>query len=84
MGIIGTTRVVTTLDRRGRPITIQPGNRKWVTLIEGISLYGWLLPLMLIFAGKVYISTWYENNDIPRDWVITLSDNGWTTDDIGL
>jgi hypothetical protein len=40
IGIIGITRVVTTLDQRGRPITIQPGNREWVTSIKGVSLYG--------------------------------------------
>ena len=28
IGIIRITRVVITLDRRGRPIIIQPGNRK--------------------------------------------------------
>ena len=39
---------------------------------------------MLLFAGKVHISTWCENNDIPRNWAITLSDNSWTTDKIGL
>ena len=36
------------------------------------------------FAGKVHISTWYQNAEIPRDWVIALSDNGWTNDDLGL
>lgn len=76
MGIIGTTRVVTRSDRRGRPVTIQPGDREWVISIESVNSRGWSLPPMLIFAGKVHISTWYENNDIPRDWVITLSENG--------
>jgi hypothetical protein len=84
MGHIGTTRVVTSSDRRGRPITIQPGDHDWITSIEGVNSCGWSLPPMLILAGKVHISTWYENIDIPHDWVITLSENGWTTDKIGL
>ena len=84
MGLIGTTRVVTNSDRRGRPVTLQPGDREWVTSIECINSCGWALPPMLIFAGKVHISTWYQNAEIPRDWVIALSDNGWTNDDLGL
>lgn len=84
MGVIGTTRVVTSSDRRGRPTTLQPGNREWVTSIEGVNAYGWSLPPMLVFAGKVHISTWYENEEIPRDWAITLSETGWTNDKVGL
>jgi hypothetical protein len=84
MGLIGTTHVVTSSDRRGRPVTLQPGDREWVTSIECINSCGWVLPPMLIFAGKVHISTWYQNAEIPRDWVIALSDNGWTNDNLGL
>ena len=39
MGLIRTTRVVTSLDQRGRPITTQPGNHKWVILIKCINAY---------------------------------------------
>ncbi|XP_044714673.1 DDE superfamily endonuclease domain-containing protein [Hirsutella rhossiliensis] len=31
-----------------------------------------------------HLSTWYEDSDIPRDWVISTSDNGWTTNERGL
>jgi hypothetical protein len=84
MGLIRTTRVVTNSDRHSRPVTLQPGNREWVTSIECINSRGWVLLPMLIFAGKVHISTWYQNAEIPRDWVIALSDNSWTNDDLGL
>lgn len=40
MGIIGTTRVVTRSDRRGRPVTTQPGDREWVTSIESVNSRG--------------------------------------------
>jgi hypothetical protein len=33
MGVISTSKVVTSLERRGRLRTIQPGNREWVTAI---------------------------------------------------
>jgi hypothetical protein len=57
MGVISTVKVVTGSERASRPVSIQPGNREWVTAIESILLSGWSLPLMIIFKGKVYIST---------------------------
>jgi hypothetical protein len=84
MGLIGTSRIVTSSDRCGRPVTLQPGDREWVMSIEYINSCSWALPPILISAGKVYISTWYQNAEIPRDWVIALSDNGWTNDNLGL
>jgi hypothetical protein len=36
MGVIITAKVITGTDRAGRPRTIQPGNREWVTIIECI------------------------------------------------
>jgi hypothetical protein len=51
MGKITTQLVVTGLERRGRPKSIQLGNREWVTLIAAINAAGWLIPLFLIFAG---------------------------------
>jgi hypothetical protein len=40
MGKIMTQLVVTGSERRGRPKAIQPGNRKWVTVIQGINAAG--------------------------------------------
>jgi hypothetical protein len=37
MGKILSQLVVTGLERRGRPKGIQPGNREWVTVIQGIN-----------------------------------------------
>ena len=54
MGMIATARVVTQAERQSRPNLVQPGNRKWVTAIETISASGWVLPLMVIFAGKTH------------------------------
>jgi hypothetical protein len=65
MGIASTSRVVTTSDRQGRPPQLQPGDREWAMSIECINAKGWYLPLMIIFKGKVHISTWYKNNDLP-------------------
>jgi hypothetical protein len=83
MGKIMTQLVVTGSERRGRPKAIQPGNRKWTTVIQGINAAGWAIPPFIIFAGKHHLSAWYEE-DIPRDWAIAVSDNGWTTNKIGV
>jgi hypothetical protein len=84
MGKITTQLVVTGSERRGRPKSIQPGNREWVTLIQAINATGWTIPPFLIFAGKYHLSAWYEEESIPRDWAIAVSDNGWTTNKLGV
>jgi hypothetical protein len=83
MGKIKTQLVVTGSERRGRPKAIQPGDREWVTAIAAINAAGWSIPPFLIFAGKHHLSAWYEE-DIPRDWAIAVSKNGWTTNEIGV
>jgi hypothetical protein len=59
MGVISTSRVITSSDRKGRLRTKQLGNRKWVTTIEAVNARGWAIPLFIIFDGKVHQSTWY-------------------------
>lgn len=81
MGVISTAKVVTAADR-ARTVSIQPGNREWVTVIESINAAGQILPPMVIFKGKMRQYSWYET--IPPDWAIGVSDNGWTTDALGL
>jgi hypothetical protein len=83
MGKITTQLVVTGSERRGRPKTIQPGNREWVTLIAAINAAGWSIPPFLIFAGQYHLSAWYKE-DIPRDWAIAVSDNGWINNKLGV
>ncbi len=84
MGVIATAIVVTGSDRAGRPRTTQPGNREWVTLIETIGARGSLVPPLVVFEVVMHQAAWYQNNIIPLDWSIGVSENGWTTDDIGL
>jgi hypothetical protein len=86
MGVAATAKVITSAQRNGRPKVVQPGNKEWVTSVEAINATGWALPPMIIFAGKVHQSVWYDSDDhqLPSDWVIALSDNGWTNDALGL
>jgi hypothetical protein len=81
MGKITTQLVVTGSERRGRLKALQPGNREWATLIAGINAAGWSIPPFIILTGQYHLSAWYEA-EIPRDWVIAVSDNGWTTNEL--
>jgi hypothetical protein len=84
MGLVATAKVVTRAEMLSWPFLIQPGNREWVTSIECINSTGWVLPLYIIFKGKVYIKGWYQDTALPVDWRIEVSENGWMTDQIGL
>jgi len=84
VGVISSQMLVTGSERRGKRKAIQPGNREWVTVICCTNATGWAIPPFIIFAGKVHISSWYEDKSIPRDWVIELSSNGWTTNELGI
>ena len=83
MGVISTAKVITSAEQSNRPVSIQPGNREWVTAIDCISSAGQSLPLVIIFEGKVHQSTWYTNA-LPLDWTIGVSENSWTDNKLGL
>lgn len=83
MGVIATSKVVARAEQKGRTRTIQPGNREWVTVVHGVNAQGWEIPPLIILAAKLHQATWYTNCDLPYDWAITVSKNGWTDDQIG-
>ncbi|KAF2176494.1 CENP-B protein [Zopfia rhizophila CBS 207.26] len=82
MGVSSTAKVVTGSERRSQPKAVQPGNREWVTVIQGVNSQGWPIPLFIIFAGVYYLSCWYE--DLLPGWAISMSENGWTINVIGI
>jgi hypothetical protein len=84
MGVIEPGTVVTSSHRQGRPKQVQPGNREWITVIEGINAEGQSIPPFIIGAGKDHLANWYQECDLPGDWVIALSENGWTDNKLGL
>ena len=84
MGVIGSQLVITASERHEKPKMVQPGDREWVTVIGCICAGGWAIPPFIVYAGKVHVSTWYEENSIPRDWVLTVSENGWTNKELGI
>jgi hypothetical protein len=84
MSIIGSMKVVTGSERRTRPELVQPGDREWVTVIQSICATGDAIPPFIIYKGCVHISAWYEEADIPHNWKLSVSDNGWTNNALGL
>ncbi|KAL1959486.1 hypothetical protein VTO42DRAFT_1931 [Malbranchea cinnamomea] len=76
MGIIATTRVVTGSEKNLCPNLIQPGNREWVTVIEGVNACGWFLPSMFILKGKNHQASWYQTEGLPDRGVIGIGENG--------
>jgi hypothetical protein len=84
MGVICASMVVTRADRRGRGKSIQSGNREWVTAIECINAEGWCLPPFLVVQGAYHLANWYTEGNLPQDWVIKPTYNGWTNNETGL
>ncbi|KAF1933530.1 CENP-B protein, partial [Didymella exigua CBS 183.55] len=84
MGVIGSMKVVTGAERRARPDLIQPGDREWVTVIQSVCAAGYVTPPFIIYKGRVHISAWYEETSIPRNWKLSVSENGWTNNALGL
>ena len=65
MGIITTGMVVTSAERRSGAKLVQPGNREWVTVIQGVNALGWTVPPYIIVSGKYHLSSWYQNSTLP-------------------
>ena len=84
MGVICASMIVTRSDRHGKGKSIQPGNREWATVIECVNSEGWCLPPFLIVQGVYYLAHWFSETNLPDDWVIKTTSNGWTNNETGL
>jgi hypothetical protein len=74
IGVGGSVKVVTASERRLKPLSVQPGDREWITLIACINALGWSIPPFFILKAKHHNEAWYHNN--PPDWRIGVSKNG--------
>jgi hypothetical protein len=84
MGIIASGMVITGADRRGNPKSVQPGNREWVTVIQAINAEGWAIQPFIVVAGQYHLANWYQESNLPGDWAIATTQNGWTDNKTGL
>ncbi|KAL9573960.1 hypothetical protein ACKAV7_001904 [Fusarium commune] len=76
MGMIASRMVVMGTDRRGRPKSVQPGNREWITVIQAINAEGQAIPPFIIGAGQYHLANWYRESNLPGNWAIATSENG--------
>jgi hypothetical protein len=51
-------------------------------LIAAINAMGWAIAPYFIFKAKTHDKSWYP--DLKPQWRIGVSNNGWTTNDIGV
>ncbi|KAK7582935.1 hypothetical protein V3481_012230 [Fusarium oxysporum f. sp. vasinfectum] len=84
MGLIVAGMAVTGSERQGRPKSVQPGNREWITVIQAINAEGQSIAPFIIGAGQYHLANWYRESNLPADWVIATSQNGWTNNELGL
>jgi hypothetical protein len=84
MGMIASGMVVTGAERRERPKLVQPGSREWITVIQAINAEGWAIPPFIIGGGQYHPATWYRESNLPGNWAIATSENGWTDNETGL
>ena len=84
MGLICASMVVTRANRQGKSKSVQPGNREWATAIECVNSEGWCLPPFLVVQGANHLAHWYSQTNLPGDWVIKTTSNGWTDNETGV
>ena len=59
------------------------GKQEQGTVLECINAASDSLTLIIIFKGKNMNSGWLPSQT-PRDWHFAVSENGWTSNEIGL
>jgi hypothetical protein len=57
IGKISSQLVITGSEKPRKQKKLQPSDREWVTLVQGVAATGHMIPPFLIFAGKVLISS---------------------------
>jgi hypothetical protein len=82
LGICTNTQVLADAQKKKAYIK-SPENREWVSTIELISADGRKLRCATIFKGQALQTTWFLSELIPN-WLYTTSENGWTSNDIGV
>ena len=75
IGVRAAYKVVTSSKRQQCLLAIQLGNYKQVIVIQGISMLGYVLLPFIIYKGKNYLSSQYQEIDIPPNQLFRVSSN---------
>jgi hypothetical protein len=73
--------IATGAERCTQPKLIQPGDCKWMTVIQSICAAGSCTLPLIFYKEYVYIFAWYEEAEIRK---ILVPENGWTNNAPGL
>lgn len=84
MGMIVPSMVVTRSEKIGRAKAVQPGNREWATVIQGVCADGWCVPPFIVVKGVYHLADWFTEGGLHHDWVIKPTSNRWTNNETGL
>lgn len=77
-----TTRVLVPIDSTHKHKRVA-GKQEWITDIECINAAGGALTPMIIFKAKNLNTGWLPP-ETPANWHFGVSENGWTSNDLGL
>jgi hypothetical protein len=81
---IGKDQWVLTLDP-DRPCHLGSStNRELVTVIEAVSGDGIVIPPMVILPGKVHQEHWYTKTGLEDNYLIVVSESGYSNDHVAL
>lgn len=83
MGRAYKARVICHRNRRN-PKLVQDGDRHFITVIEGVSAAGVVLPPLVIDKAKAHYAGWhaYVSEEEPAHFA--YSDKGWTDNELGV
>ena len=81
LGVCTNTRVLAS-SKKKKAYVKSPENREWASVLECMSTAGRKLRCAVIFKGQSLQTTWFLAS-IPG-WLYTTSENGWTSNEIGV
>jgi hypothetical protein len=82
LGICSNTRVLSGKKKARTYVKKAKDKREWVSVLECINTTGRKLRPLTVFKGKSVQMQWLPAT-VP-DWVYATSENGWTSNEIGL
>ena len=84
IGLAFTTKVIVL---KGRVINFKTidKNKKWVTQMDVIGIYGQIIPPFIIFKGQQYIDSLQKTTKEPvSDYSIGIIENSWLNGEMGF
>jgi hypothetical protein len=74
---------VLTLSHKRKAYVKSPENREWVSIVECVSAAGRKLRPVVISKRQSLQTSWI-NSESVLDWLCTTSENGWTSNSLGV